>query len=515
MSKPFVVDLVMNGAWLVRAGNGEYLDIVPGGKQGTLKLRTVPVSRVRHAFRMREVRDVRTREWSVTLEPVPLSTMPAAAAAPMRRTATGGRRAQMVAHLKHHGCMSFSIKAPTTPVPAKAPRRRGTLAAPAPVQGESPLVAVLADLPPKARDLKLEIDLASLLASKTSIPFPTFEGGEKQAYDHLARELGFELRSETLDEASLGGVERPEHIAEAAWKRVTAQLRREIHCRNVCRRQFDAVTRFVDHVFIANSNVVTIIGDLIRLDSNQVVHLVVSGMLTAVAKGIGAAPVPGAGIAGGLLDVGFKIMLRDRGPGEADLTVALNMAHDAFSNAFNDHLTTLQRAQADVFADWGKLQAMTEYLEANKGAKQWPIDDSALRTEARRLMQICLWKDLLKVKWHHMTWEDAPAFLSSYGAANKRAYEAANPNYWVEYVAGTGSDDKGHAVQGYFVTYHWLGYGSEGLWHKEAAAPMCLRLFDELQVPRSEVFTSTEWALPRERLHAASPGGGFGPPSGM
>jgi hypothetical protein len=132
---------------------------------------------------------------------------------------------------------------------------------------------------------------------------------------------------------------------------------------------------------------------------------------------------------------------------------------------------------------------------------QWPKEDQELRNEARRAMEISLWKALLKVKWHHMTSDNDPGFLLKYTETDKATFEKANPNHWVEFHPGTHDEGFGKKRNGFFVTHHWLGYGSEAIWHHQPEPSMCDRLFKDLNVSRQEVFKDDSWGLVSESLH--------------
>ena len=79
MSRAPLADLVSKGHWLVRAANGDYLDVEYDAKTGAPRLVTVPIYQVRHAFRISQLHDTRQRTWSVLVDPVPVAGVPDAA----------------------------------------------------------------------------------------------------------------------------------------------------------------------------------------------------------------------------------------------------------------------------------------------------------------------------------------------------------------------------------------------------------------------------------------------------
>jgi hypothetical protein len=74
-----------------RADNGEYLDIEPGEDGAPARFVTVPVSNLRHAFRIHRTQDSTTRRWNVEVEPVLLAPPSDTAAEPAAEAASGTR----------------------------------------------------------------------------------------------------------------------------------------------------------------------------------------------------------------------------------------------------------------------------------------------------------------------------------------------------------------------------------------------------------------------------------------
>lgn len=498
MSQSSLAELVFNGAWLIRDANGEYLDVVLDSEHGTTHLASVPISRVRYAFRPHRVQDVGTRQWGVMLEPVPLEPRVTSGETAVREAAPVSIKLPM--QLGHYGCLNFGLTQPSAQV-----RSKMVMASAAVSEGLPAVETYFEQLPEDERQLSLDVDLLTLAFTASTVNFPVFEGEAGRAFDSIAAQLGFDPHSDRLDEAALNRLERPADISAAAWREVNVQLLLEIHYRYLCRLHLDAMTRFIQNVFIANTSLVETVGSLIKLESGKVMHLMISGMFSAIASGVGALPFAGAGVVGGGLNVVFQIVLRDRGPNAAELAVALAKARDSLAELFNDLITGTEKLKASVFKDWGKLEEMGKALERDDGAYQWPEDDSKMREEARRQLEISLWKGLLKVKWHHMTASDDPAFYSKYNDANKAAYEKANPHYWVSYRSGVQKDLFGKKTKGFYVSYHWLGYGGHWMWHHEPAKAMCDRLFNFLKVPRQDVFTDSTWGLVHEKFYVEKP----------
>jgi len=485
-----LVDWVVNGTWRVKTAIGEYLDVAPGGTGGALRLVTVPISQVRHAFRVQQVQDVRTREWKVEVQPVRLQPPPAKGAKPLQGTALP---LKVPMHLRHHGCLDFELS-----VPPQASRLENFVVSPELRAGNEALEGLSQD----ALRLSLDVDLAALAFLGSTVNFPVFVGDEGRAFKFIAEQLKFDPHSDRLDEAALERLDRPGDIPEAAWKTVTKQLRLEIHYRYLCQQQFDALNRFVQNVFIASSGLVETVGGLIALDGSQTINMVISAMFSAVASGVGAVPFPGAGAVSGGLKVAFELAMKDRGPGQAELTVAFAKARDGLSDLFNGIITATENARESAFNDWGKLQIMGASLESDGSPNRWPADDSEMRKEAKRLLELWLWKQLLKLKWHHMTANTEPAFTTRYSDSEKQAFEAKHKNSWMKYWPATQKGMFSEETKGFATQQHWLGYGSAVINHHQPDDSMCERLFEALKIPRQEVFTDASWNLTPETFQA-------------
>jgi hypothetical protein len=483
----FVADLVFNEPTLINAPNGDYLDLLPSEDGSPAQFVIVPVTRLRHAFRLHRVEDTLTRESKVELEAVPLTGGDTHALQEKPR----GHSVKYLMDLSHNGCLGFALTIPKADPSDNEPMLRAT---------ESVFAPLLQETPSDDLNFTFEVNLVRAALTAPTTGFPTFSGDSKRAFDYIESRLGVNPHSETVDSSSLSRVARPSDIPEAAWTVVMDQLHLEVHYRRLCDQYFQAFREFNQNVFIANAGLVNTVGSLIELESNQskIIHLGIEGMFGAISKGIGALNFPGSGVVSGALGLAFQLMLKDQGPGARDLAVAYNRVRDELTRRFNGIITQAQRARIETFADWGKLRAMGESMEMNGGKNRWPGDDSELRNEAARLMEVSLWKDMLKIKWHHMTASDAPRFMKKFTEENARSYEAVNKNYWVEFTPGKGAVGFKMA-DGFLVTNHWLGYGSSIFTHHGPSKAMCERLFgDRLKIARKDVFTDSSWNLTRE-----------------
>jgi hypothetical protein len=503
----FVADVALTEPTLITASNGDYLDIEAGEDGEPARLTTVPVSRVRHAFRIHRLQDTRTRRWKVEVEPVPLAGAPQAEMTEAETTPP----TRFAMDLAYHGCINFELSTSEPIVVAEEEATEEETTEEKATNEEATnegffdsdaddFFMVQEAAPSEELSFSLDMSVADLAFAESTTNFPVFTGESQKAFEYIASKLQVDPHSETVDSASLARISRSSDIPKAAWTTVMDQLQLEVHYRRLCSDYFQSFREFTQNVFIANARLVNTIGSLLDLESEQskIIHVAVHGMFSGIAKGVGALGFPGAGVVSGALGLAFDFMLKDQGPGATELAVAYAHASDELAKRFNGIITQAQRSKVETFADWGKLQKMGESMEGNGGKNRWPGDDSALRDEAARLMEISLWKDLLKVKWHHMTASDAPGFLKDYGEENKRSYEAKNKNYCVEYKAGRGAVGF-KEEDGFLITHHWLGYGSTVYTHHEPSKAMLDRLFgDRLKVSRCEVFNDSSWNLTRE-----------------
>lgn len=511
-----IVELVSRGHWLLRTRTGEYLDVDYDPHTGAPQLHTAPISRVRHAFRITRVADEKTHTWQVMLDPVGLDGAPSTAPATpgtghaASLSATKPRAAQALQlpmRLTHHGCTNFEI----TPLPHHV---AASMAAASPAQsvGAMALGAFLAT--PAAADLSLTltIDLPKLATMSSGIPFPTYTGNAKLAFDYIAQTLHCKnLHSDALNEPLLTSVKRPPHIEEHIWDTVTTQLKREIGDRMDVDLLFHPLRDFVQFVFTDQSGLVDTVGDYIKLDGSQIVNIMVHGFLKGVAGAVGKLPFTGSGLVSAALQGGVELLVADRSLTPQNLAVAKANARDSMSTLFNSLMTAILKARKHVVEDYGLLQGMAQAIRSGDPSALWPEpdEDRKLREAARKELEIELWKAMLKLRWHHMTDSDDPGLFKAYGQANKDAYEASNPHYWVEFWPGSKVNTMGKTDNGILVRYHWLGYGSTTMTHHAPSAEMCQRLFTHLGVSKKEVFTDQAWGLTAETF--ADTFGGFSP----
>ncbi len=534
MSRAPLVDLVSKGHWLVRAANGDYLDVEYDAKTGTPRLVTVPIYQVRHAFRLSQVEDTRKRTWSVLVDPVPLPGAPDAdgngAVAAVRtgraatqvsaRRAAGGaasrggvatlraparakpqapRRAlQLPMQLRHRGCLNFDI----APLP---PRVAASMLQASPAQsnaqsaaqstGAAALGALLGALPVKAQQLTLDISPAVLALSSSGVDFPTFAGDEKRAFDFIARKLAINLRSPKFDAQLLVPIQRPSDIPAAAWEAVTTQLTLESSARKTCDQYFGAMHTFVQDVFTAKNSVVETVGSLILLDAGQQLQLATGGCFHAMASAVGGLGFPGSGLLGGTLGVVFDVMLKDNSPGARDMVLVMAKLRDALADTYTSAVKAIKEMRGASMNDWGKLQALNEMLKGSTDDLQKAQEEGRLLDAAERALELELWKAVLKLKWRHVTSDNGPYFRPQYRKEDAAAHEAAHPNYWIKFWPTHVSRPFGSSEDGFLVEEHWLGYGG---FHAPDAA-LCDRLFNKLAIPREEIFTQAAWGLVAER----------------
>jgi len=532
MSQSAILDLIANGHWLVRATNGEYLDIEQDTK-GKRRFVTVPIDRARHAFRFSRITDVRARRWDVLLDAVPLT--PTADGrlrvdAPASSKATGCQRAaaarvtpapaavrgmQLPLQLRHAGCLVFSLAVPRDTLAAargkpaaragarseaRGARRAGAVAVPAGAKSGTTgtMSALLAALPGKSTTLAVEIVPAALALAPSGIPFPTFTGMEKRAYDVIAAKLGYDPRSPQLKTSRLAILERPNHIAPKTWNDVVLQLTTEGEARETCENYFHALHSFVQDVFLksSSSDPVSTVNDLLKLDGGATLQLAIGACFHAMAAGVRGLGFTGSGIVGGALDVAFDVMLADKTASPRDMAIATVKLRDQLASTFDHCVTAIDTMRERAINDWGKIRAIAEMAKDSGHVLADAKSLERMREAARKALEIELWKAMLRLKWLHVTSTNGPRFEEHYAQANADAFMAANPHYWVKFWPTTVWRPFGSSVNGFYVEEHWMG--RNGVSHPDAA--LCNRLFTELGVSREDVFTKAEWGLTPDRF---------------
>jgi hypothetical protein len=491
-----LADLATASPTLINASNGEYLDFEPARDGAPAHFTTAPISQLRHAFRVNRVQDTRSRHWKVEIEPVPLGEAPRRGIA----TAEAAPPPQFAMDLAQHSYLEFELTSQELKPSAMAKEFVPGLRAAA-----NALARLRNEAPSEGLKLTLDTNIAEMSFASSTTGFPNYTGDDLRAFNYIAAELHVDPHSETVDSSSLTRIDRPVDLPATAWKKVMDQLHLEVHYRRLCSEYFQSFREFTQNVFISNAGLVTTIGSLMELESDttSTVHVGISSMFNAIAGKIGSLEFTGAGVVSGAVGAALDYLLKDTGPGAGDLAVTYAKLRDELSRRFDGIITQIQRGRIEAFADWGKLEAMGKSMELNGGKNRWPADDSKLRAEAGIQMEISLWKDLLKVKWHHMTTSNGSRFLKDWSDETTRNYEEKNKNYWVETRRGKGTVGLSE-VEGWYITNHWLGYGPNILVHHEPSPAMCHRLFgSKLKISRKDVFTDSSWNLTRETFAVA------------
>jgi hypothetical protein len=467
MSDTAWVSMILSGSWRVAAANGEFLDVTM--QEGEPTLTTSTEARLRHLFRIRRFEDLGNNRLGVWAEPVELREGAVPVTAPQ---SAGGFIFPFV--LVHDGCSSFRLEGllPTHALAKAGPARAAT-----------------ASFAAASGGLPVGLDAFTFLNTFSGVGFPVFQGDQLLAFNSIAAQTGVDPHSPLLTLAALSLTRKPNDIPQAAWDAVVDQLKQEVDYRELCRIYFGRVESFVQNVFISNAGMVDNVGALVGLDKDDVAQFLLNQAFQAIASGVGGLSFTGAGVVGGALSVLFQQLAKDRGPSAGDFTVTLADARRRMSELFDHMITAVQNWRADVFTDWGKLKTMGAGLKA--GTIAWPDSDEPMRAEAKKQLEIGLFKDLVKVRWNDMTPSDAPRFTKD--VSYIPGYIEKNKNYWIYYVPYTQKDLFGKETQGYNVTPHWLGRGGTIFNHKQPDDRLPIRLFNELGVPRETVFR--QWGL--------------------
>lgn len=469
------IDIAFNGTWRIKTQGGEFLDVLPNNDGEHPKLTSRPVSRLRHAFRFQTFEPLGKNRWGVWAEPVRLDTHPVPVEGPR---APGQYIYPFV--LAYDGCDRFVLEA----LPVDHALRRD----PSPATLRS-LEAIAEFAVDGAEGLPVAMDAYTFLNTVSGINFPVFTGDEQLAFASIGTQLGYDPHSHLLTLADLNNVKRPDTIPEVAWDAVLTQLRIEISFRELARNYFARVESFIQNVFISNAGLVDNVGTIVGLDKSNVVQLLLNSALQAIAGAVGGLGFTGAGVVSGALKVLFEQLAKDKGPSAGDFSVALAEARTKMSVLFDAMITALQNWQADVYNDWGKLKTMGENIKSGQIA--WPDNDEEMRKEAKKQLEISLYKDLVKVRWNSMRSSKGSTFHTTNDWI--QGYMEKNKNYWVVADPYTQTDLFGKETQGYMVTMRWLGRGSTIFDHREPDDRLPIRVFNELGVPRPTVFN--EWGL--------------------
>ncbi len=467
------IDMIFNGIWRIQTRDGEYLDVIDDGNGGQ-KLVTHPVSRVRHDFRIRSFEELERNRWGVWAEPFKLSDQ----AGPI----TGSRRPGNQIYpfvLVYDGCNNFVLEE----LPAEHMLRQN----PGDTMLQS-LEAVSTLSSEQLTGLPVELDAFRFISTVSGVNFPVFSGDQQRAFSYIAGRLGFDPHSSLLTLAALANIARPDDIPQDAWDAVLTQLRVEIDYRQLAGNYFSSIQSFVQNVFISNAGLVDNVGAIVGLDKSNVIQLLLNAALQSIAGAVGGLKFTGAGVVSGALKVLFQQLAADKGPSVGNFNVALAEARTKVSELFDDMITAIQNWRIDVYNDWGKLETMG--LNIKSGEVAWPANDEEMRKEAKKQLEISLYKDLTKVRWNHMR-SSKGTYFSQRG--DWTSYMEKNKNYWVEAVPTTQTDLFGKEKSGYNVTMHWLGRGSTIFDHKEPDDRLPIRIFNELGVSRPTVFR--EWGL--------------------
>lgn len=488
MAQSSFTEMILNGTWSIQSRNGEWLDVIEAGEEKPPRLTTTPLSRNRHQFRIRGFEHLASDRLAVWAEPVKRTD----AAQPVTTSSEpGGYLFPFV--LVHKGCTRFELEALPEEHWLQASARSETA---------RHVTGFVREHAMASGGLPVSVTAFDVLNSPSYVNFPQFEGDQKTAFNAIAAQLTFDPHSSLLTLAKLQGLQRPPAVPEGAWSSVVEQLRKEINFRELVGGYFTRVQDFVQNVFIANAGLADNVGAIVSLDKSDTVQFLMNAAFSAMAKGVGGLGFTGAGVVSGALGVLFEQLAKDKGPSATEFTVALVEARNKMANLFDALITAVQNWKQDVFRDWGKLRVMGVNLE--RGELAWPDNDEEMRKEARRQLEISLFRDMLKVRWNHMRASNDPSFHTTVDWL--QGYVEKNKNYWMTYVATTQKDLFGKETKGFNVTSHWLGRGSTIFDHREPDDRLPIRLFNELKVPREEVFT--RWGL-KPQTFIVNTGGGI------
>jgi hypothetical protein len=317
--------------------------------------------------------------------------------------------------------------------------------------------------------------------------FTPFTGGQLTAYQYIQQTFDpRDLKNvpfPPLDPSKVSNMTKPDDIVQDDWDAVVHELVQEMRYAIEIDAYFNKVHDFFTDAFVLNSDylqntILTEVKDTNDSD-DPVASFIMTNLVSGSCAAIGAVPVPGAGIVSGTLGAIAGYVQNSSTMSSNDITSAVSAAGAALRKSFQDCLGAQQTMEKTILQNPASLLAMGAAMETETSPLSWPEDTGAMTTAATAAFSIQMWQVVLPLFWDLVDSQDNPAFLNDYAQSDADSYVAANPNYYVTFVAADG---------GYNVTYRWLGRGTMTLNAKSPSDALCTEIFTNLSVPRADVF---------------------------
>lgn len=317
--------------------------------------------------------------------------------------------------------------------------------------------------------------------------YPEFTGSQLTAFNYLIGLLPYNPRDFSAAPFPPHGssdlspylTSKPDNISQDDWNAVTAELQKEMNYAKDIDDYFGKVSAFVTDVFVSNTTYMsdTVLND-VQQEGDATTTFVVSTMISLTTKAIGAVPIPGAGVVSGVIGAVANYVQHSADLDANTVSSDISSAGAALTKSFNDCVTAVQTMEQTILGKPASVMAMGAALD--DGTLKWPAVDDQLRQAAILSYSIQMWQEVLPKFWYIMNYQDDPTYYDSWTQSDTDSYIAANPNYYITTAPSGG---------GVNVTMLWLGRGQTSINSHTPEDSLCIEIFTNLNVLRSDLFT--------------------------
>ena len=322
------------------------------------------------------------------------------------------------------------------------------------------------------------------IVGQPATPFPAFSGDELTAYNSVVTQLGGDPRNPEIfppmTPTTLQDAVNPPPggslIPAAAWSAVMSQLTLELNYKTNTYNFFSQFYDFFNAVYVSNLSYLTTTAiPEVQAVGDETSQYILTALISAGGSAISAVGPPGTGVAVGLLNALVSYIQNSTNIPAGTILTDISSLGTSLSTNFQSSLTAIQTMEQAILNNWAALQMMGKDLQSATIA--WPLPDDNLRALAITGNNIAMWQIILPEVWNIINYQGDPQYYSDTNWF--ASYIQANPNY---YLVATPSGS------GYNVTQYWLGRGTMVLNAKSPSDEMCIEIFTNLAVPRSDVF---------------------------
>jgi hypothetical protein len=344
----------------------------------------------------------------------------------------------------------------------------------------------------ESEDAKPKMSLKETVTSQESTNFPCYCGEEEtKAYNDFEEKFGMNPRDPEMTTALIMKAKGEITPWTKAHDTVLNQLLEEQHYRERAKEFFKHVTDLIQNIHTSYQSKLQIVTKYLELKNDDVVNLFMLRVISEGFEALGEGAVPGStALAESLKVIWDTHNLAKTASGQNEVSLEVIDAYKDLDIRFHAAFSIIDEWRAEVLTDWVKLQVV--------GSTPLPKDMGEMEEIWKKLdreYEVALWKQLLSLKWKHMTPADPPEFHTAIDWID--SYETKYPQYYFSYQPGERSSSLGLSeTKGFWVTKHWLGSGVTLYTHAKAPRVIAEHLFVELGIPRKEVFE--EWNLAKE-----------------